>query len=541
MSLSSRFVGLLLIWVAMVCFAAPLFAGEDAPPEPAATALEEDAEDDAAAEEDAAAEKDAAEEDAGDDEAGQEDGQQDGPAPQYAHPVLIHFEGPIIPMLEQYLYRHLAAAEEDGADLIILEIDSPGGYADPSFAIAERLQELDIRTVAYIPREALSGAAFVALGCDDIVMGPKAILGDAGAIYLNEFGQFEHVPEKIRSKLSRKVADIAKAGGRPEALAEAMVDKDLVVWKVRNTRTGTITYMSEGEIDASEAPGQWEKLHKVEETTKGNFLTINGEQAVQLTLADENVGSMAELKESYEIGEFEAVYEWTWVDTFALLLNWWPLTILLFLVGIIALYIEFSAPGIGVGGLTAVLCFALFFWSRFLGGTADWLEIVLFAAGLMFIAVELFVLPGFGVAGLTGILLLLASLVMASQGSFDPESPEMWRTLTKNLLVLASAGVMSALSVVYLSSRMGTLPVFKRLILSPPAAGDTDEPGEEEPEPDVRVGASGVAQSALRPAGKAQFGKEYVNVVTDGDFINHGARIEIIEITGNRIVVREIA
>ena len=99
---------------------------------------------------------------------------------------------------------------------------------------------------------------------------------------------------------------------------------------------------------------------------------------------------------------------------------------LLFVVGLVALYVEVSTPGLGLGGLVSLLCFALFFWSRFLGGTAEVLEIVLFLTGVAFLAVEIFVLPGFGVAGITGLLLMLAGVLMASQTFLIPETKREW-------------------------------------------------------------------------------------------------------------------
>jgi membrane-bound serine protease (ClpP class) len=149
------------------------------------------------------------------------------PPQKFSRGFLIRFEGPITTMLEQYLYRKLETARQENADLVVLQIDSPGGELDPSLKIADHLLKLDwAHTVAYVPREALSGAAIVALGADEIVMAPRARLGDAGPIFLGEDFLFRHAPEKIRSHLARQVRDLAEARGRPPALAEAMVNMD---------------------------------------------------------------------------------------------------------------------------------------------------------------------------------------------------------------------------------------------------------------------------------------------------------------------------
>jgi membrane-bound serine protease (ClpP class) len=197
-----------------------------------------------------------------------------------------------------------------------------------------------------------------------------------------------------------------------------------------------------------------------------------------------------------------------------------------------------------MGGLVALLCFMVFFWSRFLGGTAGWLEVVLFLAGMAFLAVELFLLPGFGVAGLSGILLVLVSLILASQTFILPRSNQELSTLTSSLMVVAGSGVAFAVSAVFLSRYFGSLPVFNRFMLAPPdrvqassTAADVGADGEARLAP----GDHGVASSHLRPAGKAQFGDRYVDVVADGDFIDKGTPIQIVEISGRRVIVERRA
>ena len=465
------------------------------------------------------------------------------PPVEYACGVLIHLEEPITPLVEQYFYRKLDTAKGQDADLVIVEIDSPGGYLDASLAIADRLRRIDwAHTVAYVPREALSGAAIVALGCDEIIMAPGAVLGDAGPIFQDEDFLFRHAPEKIRSDLARKIRDMAKARGRPPALAEAMVDMDLVVYRVRDRGAGSEAFMSEHEIDSDDDPARWEKIKPVLESRKGHFLEVNGVRAVRLGLAEGNVSGRDELLRRYRLKGELLILTPTAVDTAVYVLNLPLVTGLLFVVGLVALYVEFSVPGIGVGGLTAGLCFVLFFWSRFLGGTADWLEVILFAAGVVFLGVELFVLPGFGVAGLTGLLLLLASLILAGQDFIIPRTGRQLSTLAGTLRVVVASGGAFAVAAFVLSRYLGTIPILNRFTLAPPETADDDtaEAEQSEDRGELAEGDSGIADSPLRPAGRARFGRRYVDVVTDGTFITKGSRVEVVEIIGNRIVVREV-
>lgn len=481
-----------------------------------------------------------------------EEGQPDPPLKSYTRGVLIRFEGPITPLSEGYLLRHLDAAQGQGVDLVVIEFDSPGGYLQESLNIAERLRGTAAHTVAYVPREALSGAAIAALGCDEIIMGPTARLGDAGPIYLGEDALFRHAPEKIKSDLARRVRDLAEAKGRPPALAEAMVDMDLPVYHARHAQTGQEKFLSEHEIAASGEADQWQKLKPVFEARKGHFLTVNGQQAVELTLAQGVATSRDELRQRYPVTESFKIVVPGWIDTTVYILNLPLVTAALFIIGLVALYIEFSAPGIGLGGVTAGICFVLFFWSRFLGGTADWLEIILFVTGIVFLGIEIFVTPGFGVMGVAGIVLMVAGVVLASQDFVLPRTDRDLNTLTGSLVVVLGSGVAFTVTAVILSQYLGSMPVFNRLVLKPPSAkaqepavktgadGKRATPAQSHGEYGVQVGDWGLALSLLRPAGKARFGDRYLDVVTDGSFVDQGRQVQVVEISGNRIVVREV-
>ncbi|MCA9146559.1 MAG: hypothetical protein KDB05_27455 [Planctomycetales bacterium] len=470
------------------------------------------------------------------------------PARTFRKAVLIRFEGPITPLLEHFIYRKLDVAKEKGADLVIIEIDSPGGYVDSSLNLADRFLDLDwAHIVAFVPREALSGAAIAALGCDEIVMAPEAHLGDAGPIFQGEDALFRHAPEKIRSELALRVRDLAEATGRPPALAEAMVDMDLIVYRVRNKNSGVETFLTDHEIESSDTPDDWEKLKPVQESREKHFLTVTGRRAVELNLAEGIATNRDEIKQRYGIDGELIVLEPTGVDTAVTILNVPFVTGLLLLIGLIALYVEFSAPGLGAGGIIAAMCFTLFFWSKFLGGTAAWLEVVLFLLGVAFLLIEIFVTPGFGFAGITGMLLLVVSLIMAGQDFVIPTTTRELNASLQGILVIVGAGFAFLFAAFGVSHYFGTVPVvgWLKLELPVPSHDDTDEEGKPRRTAEanrfpVGVGDWGVAESPLRPAGKAIFGDAYLDVVADGSFVDKGKQVRVIQISGNRIVVREI-
>ena len=457
----------------------------------------------------------------------------------YRHGVIILFQGEIHPGLEAYLYRKLDAARQQDADLVILEIDSPGGGLRESLEIAEHLQSLEwAHTVAYIPREAISGAAIVSLGCDEIVMAPHARIGDAGTIYLGEKSLFQWVPQKLISYLAPSLRSLAEAKHRPPALAEAMSDKNLTVYHVRNVKTGQETYVSDRDLKAK--PGEWQKLEAVAESGDERFLALTGQRAADVKLADALIGNRDELARRYGLGELRVVGP-TGVDIAVDLLNWWLITCLLLVLGLTGLYMEAMAPGHGVGGLIAAACFLLLFWSHFLGGTAGWIGVFLFILGLACIAVEIFLLPGTIVPGLTGALLILASLVMAIQGFLIPETTRELHTLASTMaMIVISCGVFIAAAVL-LTQRMDSLPLLNMLMLAPPdAESATEKPAVAGSDPRPAVGDRGVACTPLRPGGKGRFGEQTIDVLACGDFLDRGTPIRVVRVTGNQVLVQPV-
>lgn len=466
----------------------------------------------------------------------------DGQAPRRA--VLIHFDAPITPLFQQSVLRRLETARKLQPDLLILQIDSPGGYLETSLELARTLSEIkDARTVAYIPRDAqaLSGAAIVALGCDDLVMYPTALIGDAGVITGAE-NVFRYVEEKFLTNVIQQVRILAEAKGRSPALAEAMVNRKAVVWRVRHRQTGEEKFLTVAGLQGSDQP--WEKLWLVEESSEEKFLEVNGRRAVELQLARRTVENLPQLKEIYGLTEDPLVLRTTWVDTVVTVLNNPWVTGMLFVIGLLCLYLELQVPGIGVFGLSAALCFLLFFWSRVLGGTADWLEVLLFLFGVLSLVVELFVIPGFGVPGFAGILLIVASILLAGQRNVVPQTPEDYQSLLRTFVLLGTSMLVFGGVAVVLSRYFGALPLFRVLVLEPPGGeGPAAEPATAaaaDSPPLAEVGQRGAAYSSLRPTGKAEIDGRLLDVTTDGQFIESGAAVEVVEVRGRRIVVRRV-
>lgn len=462
---------------------------------------------------------------------------------------VVPFEGMIEPGLLGFIERKFAEARDQGAEVIVLEIDSPGGRLDSTFEIVELIRGAeDIETVAYIRRSAISGAAMVALACDRIEMHPEAQMGDVGVIIGGVFSPFQYVEEKARSPVVASIRTIAAANDRPAALAEAMVDKDITVYTATHREDDRTAYFTDKEWESLPDADEWERGPPVFEARENNFLTVSGSRAVELGLAEATSRDLDETLDRVGAARPATVLAWTWVDSTVLWLNSNFVTGLLVLIGLIALVVELSAPGLGIGGLISLLCFGLFFWSRFLGGTAGWLEVILFISSLAFIAAEVFVFPGFGIAGITGLGLMIFSLVMASRRVLLPQTGADWSDFAATVVTIGFAMVGVMIIGMFATHYFANLSLFNRLILEPPqphqedsagAISDGSKKSEELPVwQRISVGDLGRTLSTLRPSGKAQFGEDVVDVATEGEFVESGAAIRVVKKQGTRIIVR---
>jgi membrane-bound serine protease (ClpP class) len=222
----------------------------------------------------------------------------------------------------------------------------------------------------------------------------------------------------------------------------------------------------------------------------------------------------------------------------------------LVMLALLGVYIEFSTPGIGLPGLVAVICFALIIGSKYLTGLANWVEIILLFTGIVLLLIEFLVLPGFGIAGVLGIIFvfggLFGMLIRNAPGQLPwPETPQDWSTLTNGVLGLAFGFLGFLALAVILARHLPKLRFMSGLILVPATAQAGHDRSNlsmtappESAQGDINVGDTGQVTSRLRPAGKARFGDAVVDVVATAEFLDVGTSVEIIEIHGNRVVVR---
>jgi membrane-bound serine protease (ClpP class) len=283
---------------------------------------------------------------------------------------------------------------------------------------------------------------------------------------------------------------------------------------------------------------KWQKEDRV--TQPGKVFEAIGPQAQKFLLADAVLKNFDELKQRYNLEKDPTLLEPGWADELvqALASPW--LSVILLMIAFAATYAELHTPGMGVGGFIAAVCFALFFWSRFLGGTAGWLEVTLFAAGVACLLLEIFVLPGFAIFGLGGGLLIIASLVLASQTFAVPHNDYQIAQFQQSLLILAGAVGGTICLAMIINRWLPKTPVLGRIVHQPFTEEEIARVSHNESLAhfDSLLGARGTAATQLVPGGKALFGDRLVDVMADGQFIERGEPVVVVQVEGYRVVVR---
>jgi len=458
-----------------------------------------------------------------------------------AVPVWIRVEGPIDTIKEHYLRRRIAQARQEKANLIFFEIDSPGGLDVPADSLADAIAHVkEIKTVAYV-RDATGVAALVALACDDIVFHKDGRMGDLHQVQAGDGPAQNLDPAQFAAMLS-KAESLAKSKGHPAAVARAMVDPQAEVVEARDNDTGAVGPVSREQIKA--APARYVEQGTLK--SAGDVLTVTADKARAFHLAVGVVDDVEGLKGLYGLaGKVIRVEQPTWVDALVATLNTRWMSSLLLFVGFFMLVVELKLPGIGLPAITSALAFLLFFWSRYLSGTADSLEIMLFLVGLVCLALELFVFPGFGVFGMSGILLILVSVVMASHTFIWPTREYEYRQLGQTLGQITLSIVAVTAGAVVFGRYFPSMPLFNKMVLkAEPFGGAADPTAKPAPDPDAPlfslIGESGRTTTTLRPSGKARFGELLIDVTADGFFIEPDSLVEVVEVQGARVIVRKI-
>ena len=447
-------------------------------------------------------------------------------------PIRLDLRGPIHHQAINWVLRAIDDHQRRGeANLLVLVIDSAGGDLEQSLRLAAHLTNLDqsIHTVAYVERQALGDAALVALACDELVVHPDATIGGPGETVVGD-----RELAAVRGGLAETFGRL----GRDWSLPAALVDPDLTVHRYTNPLGGDVRYLTAEEADSLPDANQWQREGRPLDTRRG----LSGAQLEELEVARGVARNFEEFKTLYQIDSELAQVRPNWALAAVEWLADPRIAWILLFIGWFALMFELSTPGVGLPGFIAVVCFLLYFWSQFLHGTAGWLEILLFVGGLICLAVEIFVLPGTGVFGIGGGLMVVTSIILASQTFVIPTNSYQMRQFPISMLMVA-AGMAGGVASIYVIRRfLPDTPYFNRMLLAPPRAEERALISKREALAawEHLAGKRGITATPLVPAGKVQFGDELVDCVSNGELVAKGTPVVVEEIAGNRVVVRKV-
>jgi len=427
----------------------------------------------------------------------------------------------IMPPLVYLVRRGVKEAMEAKADLLVLDMETNGGRVDTTREIIAILEQFKGDTVTYVNKDAFSAGAFIAVATKKIYMAPGSVIGAAAPIMLSPGGQgVEKVPDTYEEKMNSAVRAIVRTSAQKNGynvdVVEAMIDrtKGLTIDGVVIVKEGKILTLTN-----TEAEKEYGKPPKP-------------------LLSSGTVENLDELLKTLGYPDAERhEIKATGVEKLATWLN--AISPLLLLLGVIGIYLEFKMPGVALPGIVGVIAFALYFFGGYIAGLSGMEWLVVFIVGLGLVVVEIFIYPGTIAIGLLGTGLMLVALVMAMVDIYPgmpslPTLPQLKMPLEQILIAMAGGVVAIAI----LSRFLPKTSIYRKII-SQSASGMKTEAALDLQKVS-RQGQIGVAISPLRPGGKAQFGDQILDVISQGDLVSEGTKVRIIGSSGSQAVVEVV-
>ena len=419
--------------------------------------------------------------------------------PQNNKVYLGTIEGGIDLGLAPYVKRVVSEAEKNKASLIIFRINTFGGRVDAATQIKDAIINSKVETIAFIDKRAISAGSLIALSCNKIVMVPGASIGATTVV--DQAGKKQS--EKSQSYMRSEMRSTAERTGRRTDIAEGMVDERVEI---------------EGLVDSTQ------------------LITLTSNEAIGYGIADTVLASLNELIVYSGNKDADIVkLEINWGEKIIRLINNPVITSILMMVIMVGMFMEIKTPGWGVPGTASLIALALFFGSGYILELASIMDILLFIVGVILLIVEVFVIPGFGVFGIAGIILMVAGLFMGLVSDFPLVETNL---LSMAIIQLAGSFILSGIAMYFLSKVLPKTKIWNNLILSKGIKAKSGYTSNKEF--NHLVGLKGEALTDLRPSGTAILeGKRY-DVITQGDYIVKDSKVEVMEIEGSKIVVKKL-
>jgi membrane-bound serine protease (ClpP class) len=424
----------------------------------------------------------------------------------------------IAPPLVYLVRRGVKAAMAEKADLLVLDMKTGGGRLDVTEEIIKILNQFKGETVTYVNDRAFSAGAFISAATQRIYMAPQSVIGAAAPIMLGPGGTgIQDIPQTFEVKMNSAVRALvrtsAEKNGHNVRVMEAMIDrnKELVIDDKTLKEKGDILTLTnlEAEKEYGNPPKPLLSLGTVE-SLEALLAKLGYANAQRVTVQPTGAETLA-----------------SWINR---------ISYLLLIIGIVGIYIELKTPGFGLPGIIGIIAFLIFFFGSYIAGLSGLEWLALFVVGLILVCLELFFFPGTILLGVSGTILMMVALVMAMVDVYPgmPAVPTLPQ-LTLPLQQLAVAVVVAIAIGLVISRWLPKSRVYGQLV-SQSASGVTSVVTQEQVQ-ETRLGQVGVAVSVLRPGGKAQFGDDIIDVMTQGEMIQKGTHVRVIGHSGTEAVV----
>jgi membrane-bound serine protease (ClpP class) len=408
-----------------------------------------------------------------------------------------NIEGEIDLGIAPYVKRVIREAEENNAQAIIFRINTFGGRVDAATQIKDAILNSKVKTIAFIDKRAISAGALIALSCEKIIMVPGASMGASTVV--DQEGKKQS--EKYQSYMRSEMRATAEKNGRRTDIAQAMVDESIVIPDLKDDST--------------------------------KLVTLTAEEAVKFKMADTILTSLQEVKDyfGFSYAETKSISS-NWAEDVVRFLSNPIVSSLLIMIGLIGLFTEIKTPGWGLAGTAGLIALTLFFGTSYILELATIWEIILFIVGVILLIVEIFVIPGFGITGILGIILMVAALFFGLITDIDIATTN---AISIAIIQLASTFVLTAIVIYFIWKFLPKSQTFNKLILNENLKSKSGYTAK--PEIENLVGKVGKSITDLRPAGSILIDNQRIDVVTEGDYIEKDNDVIVKKVEGSKVIV----
>jgi membrane-bound serine protease (ClpP class) len=450
---------------------------------------------------------------------------------------IISVKEMVEPGMAAYIKRSLESIQSGPDDIVIFKLDTFGGRVDSAIDIVDSISNIPKgKTIAFVEKRAISAGALIALSSGQLIMKNNTFIGDCAPIISSSEGQ-QMAGEKVETVLRAKFRSLARKNNYPAVLAESMVSLDMEVYQVE--MDGKKLYMDKNAYDDLTEKEKQKIKSKKTIVAKGELLTMDDVEAFTLGFSRKSVRDLDEALEFLGCDDSDIInVEESWSENLVGFLQ--PLLPILMLIGIGGLYMEMKAPGFGLPGAIGIVCLCIVFFNQYLVGLADYTEFLLLLLGILLMGLEIFVFPGFGLAGISALLIIGVGVVLSLQNFVIPDPSFPWE---KSLLINNMAEVLGTFVLAFFLSIFMVrfvLPKISRMFKHSPYLETTL--GEYHmyvvPALSLKSGDVGLAYTNLRPSGKVIVNKRKIDAITRGDFVEQGMPVIIDSIEHNKVIVK---